>query len=367
MNLKIAFYFFKLDMSSGGAERMMLGVVNAMVKRGHEVHIISWDRPEANAFYPLPEIAEWHRLGFKNGWRDKIRRTIALSKLLKKIGCQAFVGFVMSTDKTVFTACLMENVPIIVAERNSPEMYSIKYGIIKSTFYKLLLSLANRIVVQLDAYKNGYPDWIKNRIETISNPVRHATEYSKPDQCEDEKWILLSVARLEDQKNLEVLIKAFSLLASDLPDWCLHIVGEGSKRPELEILTKQLSLVGRVLFPGAISEIEDEYVRAHLFCLPSKWEGFPNALAEAMAHGLPVVGFADCPGVNSLIEDGVDGILASGNGDHESLAKSLRILMDDPEKRAKMGQQAIDLSQRFKPERIMDQWERLIQQVAVSK
>jgi glycosyltransferase involved in cell wall biosynthesis len=172
------------------------------------------------------------------------------------------------------------------------------------------------------------------------------------------------VARLEEQKNIEALIRAFLMLAEEFPDWCVRIFGEGTKRAVLEKLVVDLALTGRVLLPGAVDTVEDEYARAHVFCLSSRWEGFPNALAEAMAHGLPVVGFLGCAGVNAIIDDGIDGLLAPGNGDSATLAGALRVLMADPVKRVRMGEQARLLARRFSSEDITDRWEHLLLQVA---
>jgi GalNAc-alpha-(1->4)-GalNAc-alpha-(1->3)-diNAcBac-PP-undecaprenol alpha-1,4-N-acetyl-D-galactosaminyltransferase len=360
--LRIVFYFFRLDKSSGGAERMMLGLAQGMSDRGHDVHIVSWDCSGAEVFYPLTGDVHWHRLGFDSGWRDKGRRTLALSRLLTQIRCQVFVGFVMSADKTVYVACLLAGVPIIVAERNSPDMYDLKLGPITKAFYMGLLGLAKRVVIQVESYRKGYPHWLDRRIEVIPNPVNPAMMLARPAERGVAGWVLLCVARLEDQKNLEVLIRAFSMVAEEFVDWHLRIVGEGSKRGVLEQLIAQLALTGRVVLPGAVTTVKQEYAGAHLFCLSSRWEGFPNALAEAMAHGLPAVGFAGCSGVNAMIDDDIDGLLAPGNGDASALAEALKTLMADPERRARMGEQAEFVSKRFRPEHITDRWETLLLQ-----
>src|SRR5262249_23212441 len=144
----------------------------------------------------------------------------------------------------------------------------------------------------------------------------------------DGRWRLLSVGRLSYAKNFSVLIDTFAALTESFPDWELRIVGEGEDRGALEAQLARLpGLKGRVSLPGVYREIEEEYSAAHLFCLSSRWEGFPNALAEALAHGLPAVGFAGCDGVPDLIEPGQNGALATGNGDVVALADALAPLM----------------------------------------
>jgi glycosyltransferase involved in cell wall biosynthesis len=308
----------------------------------------------------MPENVVWHRLGFNPGISDKLRRTITLTKLLRRIHCQAFIGFVMSADKTVYTACLLSKTPIIVAERNSPDMYDLKYNRFAKLLYMVLFSFAKRVVIQIEDYRTAYPKWLQSNIKVIPNPVYKIDNLSQPAKKLQNKWTLLCVARLEYQKNIETLINAFSKLCCEFSDWNLRIVGEGAQRNKLEMLISDLALADRVSLTGAISDVDKEYQSAHLFCLPSRWEGFPNALAEAMAHGLPVVGFADCPGVNSLITDGFDGLLAIGNGDENTLTYSLKILMSDSELREKIGQQATLITERYNPKKITEQWENVL-------
>ena len=66
---------------------------------------------------------------------------------------------------------------------------------------------------------------------------------------------------------------------------------------------------------GAVTDVAAEYAAADLFCLPSRWEGFPNTVAEALAHGLPAVAYEGCAGTGDLVEPGENGLLAAGNGD----------------------------------------------------
>ena len=175
------------------------------------------------------------------------------------------------------------------------------------------------------------------------------------------RWRLLSVGRLNYQKNFSVLIETFARLAEDFPDWDLRIVGEGEDRGALEAqLARFPGLKGRVSLPGVIREVEREYAAAHLFCLPSLWEGFPNALAEALAHGLPAVGFAGCDGVPDLIEAGQSGALATGNCDAGALVDALAPLMADTAKRAALGKNAVASVAGYRPEEIFRLWEKML-------
>ena len=140
------------------------------------------------------------------------------------------------------------------------------------------------------------------------------------------------------------------------------ILGDGDRRAALEGIVHEAGLVGRIRLPGAKSDVAEWYEGAHLFCLPSRHEGFPNALAEAHAHGLPAVGFAGCAGVDELVQDGNTGLLAAGNGDVETLSQALASLMSHPERRKAMGVAGRRAMEAYRPDSVMDAWERLFEE-----
>ena len=361
--MKILFYFFRLE-TPGGAERMLCRLASEMHARGHEVQIVSWDGPGSEALYPLAEDVEWHKLGFRPGLGDKIRRTRALRRLYRDVRPDVFVGFVMSSDKTIYAANLGTGVPMIAAERNAPAMYGLKLGSVRQAFYFNLFRLCRKIMVQFEQYRSGYPVYLRDRIVAIPNPVTPASTFAQPGHDNAGIRTLLAVGRLVDQKQFEVLLDAYRLIADEFPDWRLRIVGDGENRGSLEHQMESLGLRDRVTLPGATGDIQREYVNAHLFVLPSRWEGFPNALAEALAHGLPAVGFADCPGVNNLIANGSNGLMASGIDDPQGLAHALRRLMADDKLRREMGAQAVESMEPYKPRKVFERWVALLTECA---
>jgi glycosyltransferase involved in cell wall biosynthesis len=148
---------------------------------------------------------------------------------------------------------------------------------------------------------------------------------------------LLAVGRLAAQKDHATLIDAFAQIADSLPDWDLRIVGEGELRATLEAAVARHALDARVQLPGNIKDISREYLSAQLFVMPSLYESQGLATEEALAHGLPAVGFADCPGTNTLIKPGCNGVLVDPGRDRaRSLAATLRQLMEYDDARSSL-------------------------------
>jgi len=113
--------------------------------------------------------------------------------------------------------------------------------------------------------------------------------------------------------------------------------------------------------PGTTTDILSEYQKAHIFALPSLYESFGLATAEAMAHCLPVIGFADCPGTNELITNGKNGLLLEGDDRVGALAEALKAYINDENLRVSYGHHARKYVSKFSPEKIVDDWYDIIQ------
>lgn len=365
----IAFYFHRLGNQGGGAERVICALANTLSKRGFVVHLITWDGKEARAFYPLNQEVIWHRLEFHPGFVDKLRRSLTLVRLLRDKGIRTLVGFVMSGDKTVYAAVKLAGVGLVVAERNSPSMYRLRYGRIQCWLSFALLHLADRIIIQFPDFADGYPVSLRDRIEDIPNPVPVASRHAKPNEPnQNGRFTLLAVSRLDGvQKRLDRLIHAFARVAADHPAWDLRIIGDGPAEDELRELSRKLGFTERVRLEPSSSDIFSAYIQAHLFAIPSLWEGFPNALAEALSHGLPAVGFQGAAGVADLIQNGKSGWLAKGLDDDVALANVLGLAMADGEERARRGSLAVKSMAAYLPEAQFDRWAALLNSLTAGK
>ena len=368
--MKLLFVARAIHQMAGGVERMITTIMNAMVEHGHQVDFLTWDLAGAVSFYPLaPDIA-WYPLNMgdpavKATRRLKMRRTLTVRRLMRQIQPDVIVCFQAGTFIAMRTYTAGMSIPVIAAERNAPSRFQfIQAGRYQSLTYQAL-RWAEVILVQCESYRSLYPAFLRDRIVTIPNPVLPAQSFAQPAQPNPTgRFQMVSVGRLSYQKNYSVLIEAFATLADQFPNWDLVIWGEGEERSKLTQLIQERALEQRISLPGVTTAISEAYINAHLFCLPSLWEGFPNALGEALAHGLPSIGFVECAGMSDLITPDKNGLLADGNNDSTTLARAMAHLIESDALRVLMGQIAIRSMQAYEPEQIFTQWQSVLRSVA---
>jgi glycosyltransferase involved in cell wall biosynthesis len=371
--MRVMFAARAIDNMAGGVERMVITIMNALAARGHRVELLTWDKRDAAAFYPIDPSIVWHRLALgdpdrKAGASLVLRRAERVRAILRRQRPQSVTCFQDGPFIATRLYALGLGIPILAAERNAPTRFDFTRAGRRRDLVLQSLRLAKRVIIQCESYRALYPDYLRRRIVTIPNPVFPARLRARPEVAgPDGRLRLLSVGRLSYQKNYGALVEAFVSLAPRFPEWDLTIVGDGEERASLERLIAEKGLGARVKLPGASTAVEQLYAGAHLFALPSRWEGFPNALAEAMSHGLPAVGFEGCAGVRDLISPGRTGALAAGNGDAGSLAGALAALMADASARAAIGRAAAAGIAAFDPDQVFDCWEQVLGEAALTE
>jgi glycosyltransferase involved in cell wall biosynthesis len=169
---------------------------------------------------------------------------------------------------------------------------------------------------------------------------------------------LLGVGRLSEEKDFSTLIKVFGELAAYHPDWDLVIVGGGPECERLGALIIELGLSERVFLPGVVGNLGEWYGRSDLYVMTSRFEGFPNTLAEALAHGLPAVSFDCDTGPRDIIRNELDGLLVAP-GDMSALRLALDRVMGDNLLRMRFAERSVEARERFSIERVAGLWEAL--------
>jgi len=357
----VALYFYSL-VRSGGAERMICELANSLSEKGFLVYLISLDKSNDQAYFFISSSVTWIKLDYRQGYFDKLRRLLRLFKILKRLNVQAIIGFVISGDATVLTAARLANIKIIAAERNAPSIYQLYYSKLRRNINFFLLNIfADCITVQQPDFCLGYPISIRSRITFIPNIVRRPDSFCVPDKKNSfGRFILLYVGRLENsQKQIDILINAFFRIFKQHIEWDLHIIGDGPDRDYLQKLISDYGMNSRALIFPSTRDIYKIYSQANLYVMPSRWEGFPNALAEALSHGVPAVGFSRAMGVAELIGSS-SGWLAEGLEDLESLVYSLSNAMHDHNGRRIRGQYAAINMERFQKIDTINMWEQVL-------
>ena len=167
------------------------------------------------------------------------------------------------------------------------------------------------------------------------------------------------MGRLTRQKGFDVLLEAFARCNPQNRDWCLIILGEGEERSRLEALALRLGIESAVKFPGYVPEATRVLRDGDLFVLPSRYQGFPNALLEAMACGLPVIS-TDCPsGPSAIVRHGIDGLLIPPE-DVVALSTAMCQLFATPDDRKRLASRAVEVVERFSLSTVMRSWDELL-------
>lgn len=169
--------------------------------------------------------------------------------------------------------------------------------------------------------------------------------------------VVVTVGRLHPVKGHDLLIEAFAHIAESVPDAELHLVGDGEERTALEALARELGLERRVRFLGRLGreEVRGALAQASVFVLPSRSEGLPLALLEAMASGTPAVS-TDVGGVSEVIRADTEGVLVPPD-DMAALAHTVGTVLTDPARRAELSRSGQARARYFSSSRVIDVYE----------
>lgn len=364
--MKILFAIKAMNDAEGGAERVIADVSSGLAEKGHEVSLLSFDSMGGRSFYPLNLKIRRLCLGIgsplqKATLQETCARTFALRRAVKKERPDVVVAFMHSMFIPMAFALIGTGIPVVASEHIVPQHYKSR----RLEFLLLMASafLMKRITALSESVKALYPKFLQKRMVAMPNPVHAPTGSADPTGDGQDRKIILNVGRLDPQKDQRTLIAAFARLAPDYPDWDVRILGNGPLRGELEGMIQQHELQDRVFLPGTTPEIAKEYQQAQIFALPSVYESFGLATAEAMSFGLPPLGFVDCQGTNELIVDGENGMLVRCDDRVSDFTQGLEKLISSRELRIKYGTKAKQIIENFHPDRIIAVWENLIEEV----
>lgn len=346
----------------GGAERVISWMANSWADAGHVVSLVTLDDAGQPPFYPLDGRVHLVRLGVAGNSRHagqallaNLGRIRALRRHLD-VGPDAVISFLDVVNVLVLLASWRRRWPVVVSERTDP--WAARLAPVWRILRRVAYNRASGVVVLTEAVLRRVEQSTRWRCVVIPNPVVETAAAFGEGRGSRR---LVSIARLTHEKGIDILLRAFAEVAAEFPEWRLAVVGDGPLKAELAALAASLGLQGRVEWMG-VQRTADVLASAEVFVLPSRVEGFPNALCEAMAHGLAVVS-TDCPsGPREIVRHGVDGLLVAPE-DPQALARAICRLLGDPDERRRLGARAREVTGRFSPAAVMRRWEDLILEV----
>ena len=351
------------SLAAGGAERVVSTMANHWARAGHSVSVITIDSAHAD-FYRLDAHVRRYALGLqapsRNVWhalRQSWRRISHLRSALRDSGATHVVSFVERTNVIATAASMGLDVALVLAERTDPRAHRI--GRLWNGLRRLTYPRAAAIVVQTASVREWAIAWLRaDRVYVIPNPIDPA-RWHIPEPRSPRERTIVGVGRLSTEKGFDLLLHAFARVAPAFPDWELTILGEGPLRGELESLAESLGIAGRVAMPGNVASPECVLRTASVFVLPSRFEGFPNALIEAMASGCAVIA-ADCPsGPRHIVRDQDNGLLVAPESP-AALGDALLRLLRDATERERLGRAAESVLLEYDADQVMRRWNEVL-------
>lgn len=365
--MKLLIYIHSLE--NGGAERVVANLAMHWAASGWEVTVVTV-ASQGSDFYVLDPAVRRVCFdlagsggGLAAGLLRTVRRVHALRRTLQVVRPDVALSAMHTAN--VVLAIAAQGMPQLVrfgSEHNFPPMAPM--GPIWETLRRHAYARLDMVV----ALTRECADWIGANtrariIQVIPNPVCWPLPVQEPflhpdTCCRQGRRVLLAAGRFSQEKNFTTLISVFSRLAPCHLAWDLVILGDGPLRAKLCRQVETGSLTQRVFLPGRVGNMGDWYARADLYGMSSLFEGFPNTLAEAMAHGVPAVSFDCDTGPRDIIRHGVDGLLVAPD-DAAALESALGRLMANDALRHSYASRAADARERFSMASVAAIWEEL--------
>ncbi len=347
---------------SGGAERVISILVNYFNRKIDEVILLNFDRD--SAFYPIDTGVKVVKLAqlyprittIKNRVLRRLHIVSCTRKEIDKIAPDIVIPFLFDAEMAVLPYCVRKSIPCVTSVRNAAD----KYPFYQRVFRKIYYPRISGVVFQSELVKN-HKDYrrLKNGC-VIPNPIAMELVEERDIPVDNNK--LISVGRLTKQKNHALTISVMSRLVSDFPNLELHIYGSGPLKDELSNLIISYNLQNNVFLDGVMENAQFHNRNAAAFIMASDYEGFPNALLEAMACHIPSI----CTDFNSgtaaeALLNGKAGWLVKV-GDAKSLESAIRDCIINHEQAEKKADVAIEQCKKYSVDLIGKSWILLAEQ-----
>ena len=353
------------SLSLGGAERVLSILAKYWTESGHSVTVVTLGASSTDWFVLHPAVI---RIGldllapsrnFAHAILSNVKRVQCLRTAIQRSQPDIVISFMDRMNVLTLIATRGQNIPVIVSERTDPRHHVIGrcWNALRGRMYRY----ADAVILQ----SNSVQAWanqenLSHLTHVIPNPIDpQVAKVSSVEERGNAKHVVVAMGRLTASKRFDLLLDAFARCSDANPDWSLLIIGDGVERQRLELRSRELGIAKVTRFAGQVRDPSLLLREADIFVMTSEYEGFPNALLEAMACGLPVIACDCASGPRDIIRKGVDGILVPPN-DWAGLTSALDWLMKNPRERQRFGMRAVEVVERFRIDRIMRLWDDLI-------
>lgn len=341
--------FVCVSLRGGGTERIVTRIASYLAS-AHEVSIITL-APREPFFSVNPDVLVKQPVwGVGKGLKllRVFRQALHLVKSVRQLRPDLVLIF---GEDIAASALVLSRVGYVsrnwVFFRGRPER-SIRG--MKGLLNRLICRYSSRIFIQTEEAARSltrfYP---KSKLTVWQNPIEIPNDVSSPEKRES---VILNVGSIGRLKNQGCLVRVFSEISEEAKDWDLVFVGDGPDRNSLEASSKLSVAANQIHFAGEQADVFSRLNRASIFAFTSLSEGFPNALAEAMANGCACISY-ECPaGPAELIDHGVNGFLVE-MGNEDEFSKLLLSLIKSEELRSQFSREARRSMERLRAEHVL--------------
>lgn len=379
-------YILKSFAAKGGEERVMADKMNFLASQGHEIVMVTFEQGEHGLVYPLhPSIIHKDiNTRFFIVTNKSLLKKIQLLHVLRQQFILRLTDIIHQEkpDLLISTVYPLKNIRLLskikkatgvpflleshIAFKAVIRQSDFKKGTIKYYIAKIYdewnlraIRHCNALITLTDGDAQNWKRY-SNKVEIIPNPVTNIPKQTE--QTEKDPYRIIAVGRLHSQKGFDLLIEAFSMIVTSIPNWHIDIYGHGIDEELLKTMIRDKKLEGKIVLKGLTDNIFDEYRRSQFFVLSSRYEGFGLVLVEAMSCGIPCVSFRCEYGPEDIINNGIDGLLVADGNVKELAAKILWMATHDKE-RHDFGVKAQESVRRYNIEVIMKQWNLLFTRI----
>lgn len=346
------------SLGAGGAEHVMVTLANEWSKE-NDVTFMVFD--DGTSFYYLePKVCVngMNLMPRKGKLVRKLSIPIIEYKRFRYIYKEIKNGkydFILSFCWTMnvfasLVSILQKDKTLIVSERSDPTKYSKLLQILICYLYKKNLAVVCQtgIVKEYFLKRNFH-----NNMLILPNPVNYTD--IPTERCINFKKEIVSVGRLDEAKNHKLLIEAFNEISQKYPEYSLKIYGMGKLEKELRNQIDNLGLGNKVKLMGTKKKVMYEVNSSAIFVLASNHEGFPNALIEAMAVGMPVISSRFATIADDLIIEGENGYLFEV-GNKNSLVDALEKMLDREDEFLDFAEKNRKVAEQFRDSDVAERW-----------